>query len=109
MSWRTWLSRPLNWLIRICGWSAILFVTAIFVFIFREALPVITRGFDFKEFFTSPNWRPDSQIRPQYGILALLLGTGRRNGRLDGLGRSVGPRRGGLHFGILHGPTSKRR
>ncbi len=63
-------------IIRLCGWSAILFVSAIFIFIFREAWPIITRGFDFHEFFTSPNWRPDSAIRPQYGILALLIGTG---------------------------------
>ena len=28
-----------------------------------------------REFFTSPNWRPDSEMRPQFGILALLLGT----------------------------------
>jgi phosphate transport system permease protein len=62
-------------LIRLCGWSAIVFVSAIFVFIFREAWPVVAGGFDFLEFFTSPNWRPDSQIRPQYGILALILGT----------------------------------
>jgi phosphate transport system permease protein len=66
----------IEWLIRICGWSAILFVGAIFLFVFREALPIITRGFDFTEFFTSANWRPDSEIRPQYGILALLAGTG---------------------------------
>ncbi len=62
--------------IHVCGWSAILFVLAIFAFVFREAFPIITRGFDFGEFFTSPNWRPDSQVRPQYGIFALLVGTG---------------------------------
>jgi phosphate transport system permease protein len=65
-----------EWIIRICGWSAILFVLAIFGFVFHEAWPVITSGFDFHEFFTSANWRPDSQIDPQYGILALLAGTG---------------------------------
>lgn len=27
------------------------------------------------EFFTSPNWRPDSEVKPQYGILALMVGT----------------------------------
>ncbi|MCA9150379.1 MAG: phosphate ABC transporter permease subunit PstC [Planctomycetales bacterium] len=61
--------------IRFCGWSAILFVLAIFFFVFREAFPIL-RGFDFHEFFTSAKWRPDSQIRPTYGILALLAGTG---------------------------------
>ena len=64
-----------EFIIRLCGWSAILFVAAIFGFVFREALPVVTAQFDFKEFFTSANWRPDSGIKPQYGILALLAGT----------------------------------
>ena len=65
-------------IIRLCGWSAILFVLAIFAFVFREALPILVRhdGLDLTEFFTSPNWRPDSTIRPQYGILALLAGSG---------------------------------
>ena len=64
--------------IRLCGWSAILFVLAIFAFVFREALPILVRhdGLDLTEFFTSASWRPDSTIRPQYGILALLAGSG---------------------------------
>jgi phosphate transport system permease protein len=72
------LEPVIEWIIRICGWSAILFVLAIFAFVFREALPMLTRpnGLDLKEFFTSANWRPDSTIRPQYGILALLAGSG---------------------------------
>lgn len=61
-------------LIRICGWSAIFFVFAIFFFVFREAAPVLGE-LDLVEFFTSTAWRPDSRIRPQYGILALLAGT----------------------------------
>jgi phosphate transport system permease protein len=65
----------IEWTIRICGWSAIFFVFAIFFFVFREGAPAIVGGLDLVEFFTSPNWRPDSRIRPQYGILALLAGT----------------------------------
>lgn len=61
--------------IRLCGWSAIFFVFAIFFFVFREGAPVLIRTLDLKEFFTSVNWRPDSRIQPQYGILALLAGT----------------------------------
>jgi phosphate transport system permease protein len=61
--------------IRLCGWSAILFVFAIFFFVIREAAPVLFGKLDLVEFFTSPNWRPSSEIRPQYGILALLAGT----------------------------------
>lgn len=59
----------------LCGWSAILFVLAIFGFVFREAFPVVWNGFDFGEFFFSTEWRPDSHENPQFGILALLAGT----------------------------------
>jgi len=62
-------------LIRLCGWSAILFVLAIFFFVFREAAPMLFGRLNFVEFFTSPAWRPVSTIKPEYGILALLLGT----------------------------------
>ncbi|NQU24967.1 MAG: phosphate ABC transporter permease subunit PstC [Candidatus Nealsonbacteria bacterium] len=67
--------KAIEWAIRICGWSAIFFVLAIFFFVFREAAPMLLGGLDFKEFFTSPNWRPTSQVRPEYGILALLVGS----------------------------------
>jgi phosphate transport system permease protein len=62
-------------LIRLCGWSAILFVFAIFLFVFKEASPLLFGGMNFVEFFTSINWRPTSDVNPQYGILALLVGT----------------------------------
>ena len=42
-----------EWTIRLCGWSAILFVFAIFVFVFREGAPVLFGRLDLKEFFTS--------------------------------------------------------
>jgi phosphate transport system permease protein len=70
------LTEPVvEWLIRLCGWSAILFVAAIFFFVFWEAAPVLWGELNLREFFTSPNWIPSSEIRPQYGILALLVGT----------------------------------
>jgi phosphate transport system permease protein len=75
---RPWLDRvePLiEWTVRLCGWSAIVFVFAIFFFVFREGAPLLFGNLDLVEFFTSPNWRPDSEVRPQYGILALLIGT----------------------------------
>jgi phosphate transport system permease protein len=69
-------SEPLvEWTIRLCGWSAILFVLAIFFFIFREGAPMLFGKLNLVEFFTSPAWRPDSEIRAQYGILALLAGS----------------------------------
>lgn len=70
------VSEPLiEWTIRLCGWSAIFFVFAIFFFVFREGAPLLFGQLDLKEFFTTVNWRPDSRIRPQFGILALLAGT----------------------------------
>ena len=80
------LRRTLHWLadasepivelaIRACGWSAILFVFAIFLFVFLEAAPMLFGKLNYVEFFTSANWRPDSEVRPQYGILALIAGT----------------------------------
>jgi phosphate transport system permease protein len=70
------LAEPLvEWTIRICGWSAIFFVFAIFFFVFREAAPALFGQLDLTEFFTSVYWRPDSRIRPQFGILALIAGT----------------------------------
>ncbi|MHB8898598.1 MAG: phosphate ABC transporter permease subunit PstC [Thermoguttaceae bacterium] len=61
--------------IRLCGYSAILFVFAIVFFVVREAAPMLFGKLDLVEFATSPNWRPSSEVRPQYGILALLVGT----------------------------------
>ena len=69
------LEALIDGVIHICGWSAILFVCAIFYFVLREAAPVVIGTFDPLEFFTSPTWRPDSVIRPQFGILALVVGT----------------------------------
>ena len=62
-------------IIWLCGWSAILFVFAIFLFVFLEGAPLLFGDLDLVEFISSTNWRPDSEIRPQYGILALLVGT----------------------------------
>jgi len=64
-----------EWLIRLCGWSAILLVFGIFFFVFREALPMLSGKLNLTEFFTSPQWRPTAEPEPHYGILALLVGT----------------------------------
>jgi phosphate transport system permease protein len=61
--------------IRLCGWSAIFFVFAILFFVVREAAPALAGGLSLRQFFTSVNWRPDSTIEPQFGIVALLAGT----------------------------------
>jgi len=64
----------IEFIIRLCGWSAIIFVVAIFIFVFIEGAPALSQ-ISLKEFVTSPNWRPTSQVREQYGILALMAGT----------------------------------
>jgi phosphate transport system permease protein len=62
-------------IIRLCGWSAILFVFAIFVFVFHEAAPVLFGGINLADFFSSTDWDPTSVVAPQFGILALLVGS----------------------------------
>jgi phosphate transport system permease protein len=64
-----------EWIIRLCGWSAILFVLAIFFFVFREAAPVIFGKWNVLEFFTSTRWQPTSKTHQEFGILAMLVGT----------------------------------
>jgi len=62
-------------LIRLCGWSAILFVFSIFFFVFWVAAPVLFGKLNLIEFFTSARWQPSSDVRPEYGTVALMVGT----------------------------------
>ncbi len=62
-------------LVFVGGISAIVFIVGIFVFITREGVGFLVGTMDFKEFFTSPAWRPTSDSRPTYGALALIAGT----------------------------------
>ncbi len=64
-------------LIYLCGISSILFVLAIFVFVFGEAAPLLwgDYGFSFKEFATSTQWYPSQPSNPEFGIVALFAGT----------------------------------
>jgi len=59
----------------ICGISAIIFVIGIFVFVTAEGFGFLVDTFDFAEFFGSPRWKPTSEYRTTYGILALIAGT----------------------------------
>ena len=70
------VEKPVEWLIRICGWSSILAVVAIFVFIFKEAAPMVLK-LDWIEFFTSTEWipHPAAGNEPKFGALALMVGT----------------------------------
>jgi phosphate transport system permease protein len=70
------LETPIEWIIRICGWSSIIGIFAIFVFIFKEAAPLVPK-LDWVHFFTSSRWipAPASGNAPSFGALALLVGT----------------------------------
>ena len=65
----------IEWLIRLCGVSAILFVFGIFFFVFREGAGILFGGLDFVQFFFSTEWYPTSQSNVRYGVLALMAGT----------------------------------
>jgi phosphate transport system permease protein len=70
------LSEPIiEWTIRLCGISAILFVFGIFFFVFREGAGFLFRGLDLGQFLTSTEWYPTSQSNVRYGVLALLVGS----------------------------------
>lgn len=67
----------LEYIIRLAGISAIIFVLAIFFFVFREAFPVFgSEEFSLTEFLFSTKWYPTSETNVRYGILALIVGTG---------------------------------
>jgi phosphate transport system permease protein len=65
----------IEWTIRLCGWSAIIFVFSIFLFVFLWAEPVMFGKLNWIEFFTSQRWQPSSDVRPTFGTLDLLVGT----------------------------------
>jgi len=73
--WEIAAETAIEYLIRLCGVSAILFVFGIFLFVFREGSQLLFHGFDFREFFFSQEWYPTSQSHVRYGVLALIAGT----------------------------------
>lgn len=75
-AWAVFGERALEMLIRFCGISAIIFVLAIFFFVFKEALPILYSGdFNFREFFFSTQWYPTSMSHIRYGTFALTVGS----------------------------------
>jgi phosphate transport system permease protein len=68
--------KALETVIRLCGVSAIIFVCAIFFFVFREALPVLFTGhFNPLEFLFSTKWYPTSAVNVRYGTWACTAGS----------------------------------
>jgi phosphate transport system permease protein len=70
------LEKPIEWIIRICGWSSIIGIVAIFLFILKEAAPMVPK-LDWIQFFTSARWIPNPAPGnpPSFGALALIVGT----------------------------------
>ncbi|PYI82741.1 MAG: phosphate ABC transporter permease subunit PstC [Verrucomicrobia bacterium] len=70
------IEKPTEWVIRLCGWSSIIGLVAIFLFIFKEAAPMVPK-LDWVHFFTSPRWIPNPAPgnESSFGALALLVGT----------------------------------
>lgn len=71
-----WGERVLEWLIHLCGFSAILFVFGIFFFVFREGAGFLFGDLDLFKFLFTTTWYPTSQANVRYGVLALIVGTG---------------------------------
>lgn len=65
----------IEWIIRICGISAIIFVFGIFFFVFKEGAGFLFDGLDIGQFLFSTEWYPTSLSNPRYGVLALIAGT----------------------------------
>ena len=70
-----YIDKVVQILVFIGGISAIVFIVGIFVFVTKEGLGFLVGPFDFAEFFGSPRWKPTSEYKTNYGILALIAGT----------------------------------
>jgi len=74
--WSLGSEKLIEALIHVSGVSAIIFVIAIFFFVFREAIPVLYSGkFDFLQFLFSTKWYPTSAVNVRYGTFALTVGS----------------------------------
>jgi phosphate transport system permease protein len=71
----TWTETGIELLIRLCGFSTIIFVVMIFLFVFSSGADFILHRLDVGEFLTSTDWYPTSVSNRRYGTLALFVGT----------------------------------
>jgi len=69
------VERLVELLIRACGFSAIFFVFAIFVFVVGSGAEFIIHRLDIGQFLFSTEWVPTSVGQKRYGTLALIVGT----------------------------------
>lgn len=70
------IEKPMEVLIRTCGWSSIVLVAAIFFFILQGALPVLPKieWFGSHGFFTSTQWHAKEETGTSYGVLGMIVG-----------------------------------
>jgi phosphate transport system permease protein len=73
--WHNLSETLIEWTIRLCGISAIIFVFGIFFFVFREGADLLFHRFNILQFLFSQEWYPTSQSHIRYGVLALIAGT----------------------------------
>jgi phosphate transport system permease protein len=72
---RDWyLDKLVQLLVLVGGSSAIIFIIGIIIFIGKEGIGFLLHNFDARAFLFSPYWEPTGDP-PDYGILALLVGT----------------------------------
>jgi len=69
----------IEWALRACAFAAVAGLVLIILFVFREALPILTNAETQKEaslarFFATPLWQPVGDV-PKYGLVPLLVGT----------------------------------
>ena len=70
-----YIDKAVQVIVFIGGISAIIFTIGIFAFVTKEGFGFLMGAFDFTEFFGSARWKPTSEYRTTYGILALIAGT----------------------------------
>ena len=73
-AYEVYAEKGIEWLIRLCGISAIVFVFGIFFFVFREGAPFLGKLSIGKFLFTT-EWYPTSMSNVRYGVGALIVGT----------------------------------
>ena len=73
--WRAFYEGLIEWVIRICGISAVVFVFAIFIFVFWEGKGLLfSDNFSVWELLTSEKWDPTHEPA-SFGAARIILGT----------------------------------
>jgi hypothetical protein len=95
-----YIDKAIGALVFVCGFSAIIFVLGIFLFVTKEGIGFIFERLDFREFFLTPYWFPSDPDAPEYGILALDRRYRQRHGPGDAGGHPLFAGGRHLHRGI---------